>query len=269
MTNLSQRIITRLLKKLWYGKFRYRLMFLHIPKCGGTSIVQALEACYGPRVLDPTQFYLDPAAVFETAGQFNQRFHQVSETLLLYIMAQKQYRFITGHFFFSQKAHQQYGRRWQTITVLREPVSRWFSQYFFNRYKQNPHFKIDTDLETYLESNEGIGVGRTLMNVLEGSGRDWEHDPEKGMSRAISNLRKISLVGFLEHLEQFQSSFKERFGYDLKIGTYRKNPSPWDERKKQMTTEVIEKVQHICRYDSRIYQYAIDNFLKASQDAAL
>lgn len=264
--DLSQRIISRL-GRHFHGTFRHRLMFLHIPKCGGTSIVDALGACYGPYAIDPSRFYLDAEAVFKTARQFDQHFQQVSETLLLYTMAQKQYRFITGHFFFSEKAYQQFGEQWKTITILRDPVSRWFSQYFYNRYKQKQHCKTDAELDTYIESEKGAGSGRTLMNVLEGSGKDWECDPQQGVSRAIENLKKISLVGFLEHLEEFQTGFRERFGATLKVGTFNKNPAPSDRRNEHMTQEVIEKVQHICRYDIQIYQHALSNFIRTPSAA--
>lgn len=259
MGNLSHRIVARVGKRL-RGTFSHRLMFLHIPKCGGTSIASAIGACYGYRAIDPSQFYLDASAVLETAGQFDQHFQQVSERLLLYTMAQKQSRYITGHFFFSEKASSRYGDQWQIITILRDPVSRWFSQYFFNRYKKADHFKTDADLESYIESAEGIGAAHTLMNVLEGSGQDWGHDPQEGVNRAIANLDKIALVGFLEHLEQFKSRFKARYGATLKIGTLRKNPASPIQSKTQVPGEIIKQVRHICRYDNQIYQYALSRF---------
>ena len=256
MTNLSQRIVTGLGKRL-RSSFSQRLLFLHIPKCGGTSIVHAMGACYGPRSMDPSQFYLDAAAVFETARLFDQHFQQISEKLLLYAMAQKQCRFITGHFFFSEKAHSRFGDQWQTVTVLRDPVARWFSQYYFNRYKHERHYKTDADLEAYIDSQEGIGAGRTLLNVLEGSGRDWGGDPQQGVRRATANLEKISLVGILENLEQFKTRFRERYGTNLKIGTLRKSPVSGDQVRARVSGAILEKVRHICRYDSQIYQHAL------------
>ncbi|MDJ0782536.1 MAG: sulfotransferase family 2 domain-containing protein [Desulfosarcinaceae bacterium] len=255
MAPIGNRIATHLGQRL-RRKFPHRLFFLHIPKCGGTSIVEALSDCYGPRSLDPSQWYLDAPAVFEAATARNQHFQQISETVLLYAMAQRKHRFITGHFFFSDRAQELYGDRWETITVLRDPVSRWFSQYYFNRYKSGAHYKTDASLDAYIDSEEGVGAGRTLMNLLAGTRYDWADAPQEGVRRAIANLERIHLVGCLEHLDQFQSSFRARYGVGLTIGRRRKNPAA-GQKSAPPDDHVLEKVTHICRYDDQIYRHAL------------
>jgi hypothetical protein len=258
MAAIGNRILSGMGQRL-RRKFPHRLFFLHLPKCGGTSIVEALGACFGPRALDPTQFYLDAPAVFQTANAFDQHYREISERLLLYAMAHPKYRFITGHFFFSEKAQRDFGERWQTITVLRDPISRWFSQYFFNRYKAGDHYKTDAELEAYIESEEGIGAGRTLLNVLSGSGQDWIEDPQEGVQRAVANLKKMSLVGYLEDLDRFATDFRQRYGAGLNIGRLRKNPAASAEQSAQVSPAIVERVKHICRYDNEIYRLAADN----------
>jgi hypothetical protein len=257
MAAIGKRIATGLGQRL-RRKFPHRLFFLHVPKCGGTSIVEALSACFGPRALDPTQFYLDAPAVFQTASVFNQHYREISERLLLYAMSHPKHRFITGHFFFSEKAQREFGEHWQTITVLRDPVSRWFSQYFFNRYKEGDHYKTDTELETYIESEEGIGAGRTLLNVLSGCGHDWIEDPQEGVQRAVANLKKMSLVGYLEDLDRFEADFRQHYGVGLNIGRLRKNPAASAQQSLQVSPAIVEKVKHICRYDNEIYRLVAD-----------
>lgn len=92
------------------------------------------------------------------------------EHLLIYYLYLKQIRYITGHFIFKTAVFSEFRFDWDFITVLRHPVSRWFSHYFFNRHKTSDHFTTDLDLQTYMKSERGISQGHFLVYYLTGQG---------------------------------------------------------------------------------------------------
>lgn len=75
-------------------------------------------------------------------------------------MARRDIRYVSGHFAFSELVHGRFGDRWESVTIMRDPVTRWFSHYFFNRYKPDEHFRIHDDLGSFLETGLGKRLGR-------------------------------------------------------------------------------------------------------------
>lgn len=237
-----------------------RIFFLHIAKCGGISLSHALRSCYD-RFPDSRKFGLDSESALYGAKLSNQSYFRFTEQILLYLMGSKNMTYINGHFHFSPTAHREFGAEWDFITVLRHPVSRWFSQYFFNRYKKGDYFKTDLDLMPYLESKEGQSSGRTLIASLAPYAYD-EADPTECTKEAIANLHKFALVGFTEHLGDFTAQFKGRYGRSLQIDAFNKSPVSDAVREKMITPEISSKVEEICRYDLEVYRYALKELYK-------
>jgi len=169
-----------------------KLLFLHIPKCGGTSIDAAIGACYPAGV----RARLDSVGALKAAqldglseGQFTQR-------LMPYFMAQRRLRYVSGHFQFSDTAYRTFGSEWDFVTILRHPVSRWLSAYFDNRYKSDDHTKIHEDLADFVNSLRGQEWAHTFMIQLSGWRiADALARPNECVRAAIATLERFVLVG--------------------------------------------------------------------------
>lgn len=249
------------------------IFFLHIPKCGGVSIGQAIEEKYlsidlrndrgiielnapvSGQVIKTTEGINYPYGTNDDFPLLNFR-----EKLLLYFMGQPSTKFISGHFLFSDQAYQEYGDKFMIVTVLRDPIQRWLSSYFFNRFKRDDHVQVYDDIEPYLDTHFGISQGYELIKFLGGANWEGDYISSIAINRAIENLKKFGIVGFLEDLDSFSRKFYDRFQVNLKIGKKNQNPAPKYNRKSTITTDLLEKITEICQPDIQVYEYALKNF---------
>lgn len=246
-----------------------KIYFHHIPKCGGSSIKQAIASCCAKKsvllpamTLQDNMSFLDASASLKGADLCGLDLGAYREYLLLYFMSLKNIDFVTGHYIFSETALREFSKEWCFITILRHPVSRWFSHYFFNRYKQSDHFKINDDLVSFVESDGGQRMGHFYVYYLTGEGRNGPVS-EKTVKKAIENLDKFSLVGCLEHLDIFVKQFENLHNTRLSIDVKNKNPLDQSMQKEQVSEDILKIVEKICQPDMEVYNFALSRLEKA------
>ena len=247
----------------------------------GVSFKQALQACY--RTLDGIkqhQIYhlLDSKASFNAFNQLTDKANfpweqsladdndylelKFRESLLLYYMNQIHINYIGGHFSFSNAAYQYFSNQYSFVTVLRHPVDRWISLYFWRRYNKQGRRNIDTDITTHLQSELAYQQGCGYIKFLGGVNKDGDYASPQAISRAKENLHKFRVVGCLEYQENFLKQFEEQFGRKLKIKQLNKSPKSVTHKKAVITDEINAEIRELCKPDLEVYQYAIDNFVK-------
>jgi hypothetical protein len=246
------------IRSLAGGNLDQKIFFLHIAKCGGTSITQGIGNFFR-NYSSSDRFYLDSFAMVKGVRMTGISWKSYNEQLLLYQLARKSTMYVAGHFFYSQKAFDAFSKEWNFITILRNPVDRWFSQYYYDRYAPHHMNEHGTTLEIndYLNSEKGLGAGGSYATMLEGNADNWKYNPEQCVVDAIANLKRFKLVGSLEHLDFFESKFNDIFKVKLKIKKTRKSPAPKNLKHQEITPQIRKEVEHICRFDIQIYDYAV------------
>ena len=265
-------------KNAVHGPLKESIFFLHVFKCGGTSINQSIKSCYLTWNVrkDCCLANLSANAAYETAQKIpdfpsdasaDYRMWKFRENLLMYYMYQGDIKYapgyyISGHFCFSETAYQNFADKYAFVTVLRDPVKRWISAYLFNRYKKREHHKIHLDIADYLETERAAKTRGYYVKLLTGANSQEDYTSEQAIARAKENLHKFSVVGCLEYYDDFTKRFEERF--DRKLVIRKLNPSPKSVtyQKSIITEEIEEKIRELCKPDIEIYQYAVDNFVK-------
>jgi hypothetical protein len=228
-----------------------KIFFLHLPKCGGSSIREALSTvCPDEKIAA-----LNPHASRRAAEARGEDMLRYRALLLPYYMAREDVQVLTGHFSWSTEAYEHFGDDWSYVTLLRDPVQRWFSHYFYDRYKSHSdHFKIEDGLDTFLASDRAREMGNLYARRLTDPTHREASDVVK---QAKENLDKFDIVGVVEHIDNFVSRLSNQA--ETKVEVSKKNESPSQERKKNALKDekYVGKVREICKKDKMIYDFAI------------
>ncbi len=277
MKNLAKKtsLIAARTVNLLHNHPRESIFYLHIPKCGGTSVNKALQECYFRWSFSDTSNIINldsPAswkAVEDSTGTMlspdtvnDHIVMQFREKLLMYYMSQMHLQFISGHFPFSTKAYQAFADKYAFITLLRNPVDRWISSYFYNLNRQRYQYrKIQMSVEDYIKSEYGRSQGYEYAKFLSGIDENGKFISESAVYRAQENLHKFKVVGLLEDMKSFIDCFEVEFGRRPNIKVLNKQPSQEDPVAWAAIEKAKEQIQEICQPDLKVYEYALKHIV--------
>jgi hypothetical protein len=234
-----------------------RIAFFHPPKCGGTSVHQWLALTFG----GPAG--LDPIAAEAAARNLDVPSVKLREAILAYFVERTNARFISGHYNYSVRAFLGHEDEFDLITILRHPLDRTLSNYYYNRFREGRgHFPIKCSLTEWLAMDQARSMARVFTRMFVGDSDTAEalyrhgncHDIRWATSEAIRNLEKFTIVGTLERLKDFQEAVRQRYALKSSIGHLRKSPRPDYRRFADQPREVQERLLELCEPDIMIYE---------------
>ena len=222
---------------------RQALIFLHIPKTAGTTLNRIIEWQYNPLSI----FTLDPYRIRATA----ERFKTLSE------QRRRRFRVVRGHMYYGLHEFLPQGATY--ITMLREPVARFLSSYYFilRRPLHPLHRKLKKErlgVEDYLRLiPHRHNFQCRLIAGVEGS----TIDDERLLDIAKENLTKsFSVVGICERFEESLMLIAKTFGWEVPYYENRKvskNRSP-------VAPSSIELIREHDRLDIALYEFGKELF---------
>jgi hypothetical protein len=219
------------------------LIFLHIPKAGGSTLYKILEE-HDPRSqtirLDSLQ-----AARFKT----------------LPAEERGRYRLFLGHVYFG--LHRFIPRESTYITFLRRPVERVVSFYYYARSTPD-HYLYPVlagerlDLKTALARELTSELRNEQTRLLAGD--EWE-DPQQAVTlvaleRAKANLRNhFRVVGLLEEFDASLLLLRRAFGWDLPFYV-KENVTKEKPPDMSLDVETRKLIEGANSLDLELYEYA-------------
>ena len=198
-----------------------RVVFHHVPKCGGTSVGRALRKRY---LL--SQATVSPESSFKAMEAFTGSGDREAllidvldfrEQMLLYHLFEDVHC-ISAHVRFSAPAHERFRSTYKFITILRDPVSRFLSNYTWSYGKSDAHARIEEPFREFLSTERAKRLGATYVEFFCGLPKSADIRSGEAIDAAVSNLAKFDIVGRLDDLPTFEASIAQTLGVRLKIG---------------------------------------------------
>lgn len=252
-----------------------RLVFVHMPKCGGTSVLEAV----GERIPAHRRVQVDFGAMVRAglrtvdARLLGTGFRDdltCARYLLCYHL-ERGATYVAGHLPVSEAVVAHYDPEVRFVTLLRDPVERWKSAYLFIKRLPDPlginQPSIDfqgapaDEFARVMESGMGLLMGSVMTSLLAGAyPRDRDHALELAES-ARRVLDGFSVVGRLDDLDAFEAELARLMGTGLRIartnvtrGLYRENADAWGELRRFLDRDdVTAAVADLCAPDRRVY----------------
>jgi hypothetical protein len=234
------------------------LIYLHLPKCGGTTLNRLIEWEYSPFRI----YSVDPS------------FFRWSYYRLLHWPARRlaRLRVVKGHMPFG--IHRRLPQPSTYITVLREPVERVISEYYFAlHYRLHPQHKRmqRLSLAEYAATTPHHNLQCKLLAGIPGP-RDFLAGDcsEQTLATARANLSAhFTLAGLTERFDETLALLKVLFGWKLthyaSFNVTRSRPG------KQAVPDSTQRlIAERNRFDVAIYEHALplfDRALETHRDA--
>jgi hypothetical protein len=175
------------------------LIFLHLPKCGGTTLNRIIEWEYNPLRI----FSVDPSF-------FKWSYRKLGKWSTDRLAKMDVFK---GHMPFG--LHERLPRPSTYITFLREPIERSISAYYFAKtYVLHPlHWKVKRmTLDEYVQWTPNHNVQTKLL-----AGQDFAADcTEDTLALAKANLANhFTLAGLTERFDECLALLKIMFGWNI------------------------------------------------------
>ena len=241
-------------------KPRHPCLFLHLPKCGGTSVAEALYATVPIweriTVLDAESTRraaailrcdLDDPLLGHDDLEHGADTFRLREQIMLAQMAWGS-PLIHGHVLWSEAAERHFGEAYKIVTLMRNPVERTISNYRMARRRGI----AAENFEDYIETPLAKAHARVFLRYLSGVALPDEDDIAQLTQIAIGRLSACAVIGFLDDLDGFAAAFEREIGPRLRIPHFNAAeaddvaPSPAE----------LDRIRTLCAPDLEIYAAA-------------
>lgn len=235
------------------------LMFVHIPKAAGMTLHRIIIRQY-PK---GSVFFLDGQRVAEDT----QRYLTLSEG------ERGRYRSVVGHLPYG--LHEFVPKPFDYITLLRDPVDRLISHYYYA--KSTPGNRLydwikaeNADVERYVQEKiPGNGQSRMLCGFTRSSPRRHEQPETDLLGIAKTNLKEHFIAfGLAERFDETMLVFQKKLGWnDVRYVTVNVTQARPD--KEDVPEAARKAIERHSALDMELYAYAQDLYREQVRQAGI
>jgi len=170
---------------------------------------------------------------------------------------EKDYFLVGGHVPFSSATYEKFKNNRYFITVLRDPVDRFLSEFSNNQHKST-YSGINMSLKEFIDSEEAVNYGARYCEYF--CGKTEYNGPTGDMiSYAIKNLSCFSVVGLMDNMHQFSFDLKAKIGVQAKFAKENVSKKSIKDKMSAVDSLTLKKIQVLCAPDMEIYTAIRDN----------
>lgn len=238
-------------------------IFVHVPKAAGTSLRDMLRGRLV--VTSPSSiFHWHLAHGFANVQPFEQRFEALSK---LTDSERQKVRLVYHHGGFGM--HDCFTSPYTYLSVVREPVSRSISAYYYMRQLYLSEGKEFNDsLEEMITSGRVYDpFYRDNLQVRMLAATDRSRDAECGqpctrktLERAKENVEKyVPILGLTEQFDEYMLLLCRHYGWRFPYYA-RMNENKGKERREKVRADLIDQLRESNAYDIEFYEWAKQRF---------
>jgi len=227
-------------------------LFIHSPKTAGTSFISVLEKqIYFSRFerINPTR-KIHPKKFLESCSELIQ---SITENKFSNI------EMIGGHFAYG--IHRSVKAETEYLTILRNPVDRVLSEYFYMKqkgfYHQNLIHSEKLDIKDYLFHPETFYLNNLQTRLISGISYDeGDNITEHHYQTALKHLKDFLVVGLTEQLSKTLALCYLKLSWDRLPVLSRSNVNKEKPAVELLSTDTIDRIRERERFDIRLYKEA-------------
>lgn len=219
-----------------------KLVYIHVPKCGGSSFAAALRLRFLARQRAvPLDMPVPPGLSGEDL--IEARYH--ARGAALERLMRQGHRCITGHVQATEERMRLGGYRW--ITLLRPPEARFVSHYAYLQRTHPDPARPDT-LEAFVETEDAARLASQYLFYFSGRSQARCGDVSAATARAVGCLRRFDLVGDLAQPEAFHQALSALVGGG--VLRLHRNAAP---KPMEVAPHLRRRIEALCAPDRAIY----------------
>jgi hypothetical protein len=220
-----------------------RVIFDHLPKCGGSTLNKYLEIHYRE------------SRIFRING--NNPMKSIDDFKALSSAKKNKYKLIKGHL--ANRLFPELDERFIRVTMLREPIERIVSHYYYAKRNSNHYLnefilKNDISLKEYVQSGKSEELVNWYVSHFSGfSIAEMKENPADALKVALQNIAKYDLVGLTESFNQFTEELKKIAGFKISYNNQKENVTQGRTAVSEIDSESLEAIKSMNQLDVQFY----------------
>ena len=256
------------LRRIKTGQWPPKIVFIHVPKCAGTSAKKHIRACTWPQwTKKSVNLNVEPLERNEDYSEMINRCANAS--------------FVSGHFSFRTFETFTQGQNVISFTLLRDPKKRLLSLYnYLISLPDGQHIgkRLYTPrdlgnysaIEFFTSDNEDLRYLRDNFILRQFAG-DLEIYPDQDNGPALleaakKNLSKVNYVGFQETVATDLPNIVHLLQLPDAPVQHVNKSSPKKQPERQKDLELDEILAPLIRWDQALYDFAWENLRQRDLD---